>query len=147
MISTLRSEAMAFLEPWGGDYKLASKEIFNPISNNNKDNYKSQLNQILNSMWFIETVKRRKSRKEALDEKGAVEAQKILASFGINSSLSELLGRNRTDLTGIITSSIRQEEGKKQIRLDEGNLKKGMEALIGKSIEQKYYRNIDTLKK
>lgn len=147
MISTLRSEAMVFLEPWGGDYKLASKEIFNPTTNNNGNNYKSQLNQILNSMWFIETVKRRKSKREALDEKGAAEAQKILVSFGINSSLDELLGNNRADLIKLIISSIHQEEDKKQIRLDEGNLKKGMETLIGKSIEQKYYRNIDTLKK
>lgn len=147
MISTLRSEAMVFLEPWGGDYKLASKEIFNPIADNNGNNYKSQLNQILNSMWFIETVKRRKSKKEALDENGAAEAQKILADFGINSSTNELLGSNKDELVRIIASSIHQKEGKKQIRLDEGNLKKGMETLIGKSIEQKYYRNIDTLKK
>ena len=147
MIATLRSEAMVFLEPWGGDYKRASREIFNPISDNGENNYRSQLNQILNSMWFIEVVRRRKPRREMLDERGAAEAQKILASFGIGSSLEDLLSKNRDDLIGIIISSIHQEKGKKQIRLDEGNLKKGMEALVGKSIEQKYYRNIDTLKK
>lgn len=146
MISTLRNEANAFLSPWGGDYKAASKEIF---GNNDSDKaiYKKVLNEIINSIWFIETVKRRKSRKDFLDGENVQKAQKILEEFGIQLASSELQGKTVTDLSNIIVQSIHLQQGKKQINLDSGNLKKGMEKLLNKEINQKYYRNIDTFKK
>jgi hypothetical protein len=69
MISTLRSEARVFLQPWGGDYKAASKDIFGNNLGEASAQYKYTLNEIINSSWFIETVRRRKSKNSTLDEK------------------------------------------------------------------------------
>lgn len=147
MINSLRSEALAFLQPWGGDYKAASKEIFGGSETDKDSNYKARLNEILNSFWFIELVKRRKSQKNAFDDQAAAEAQKILQEFGVPSSTTELQGKTIGDLVQKIVSSLQVQEGKKTIKLDGTNLKKGMEEILGKEIEQKYYRNMDSLKK
>lgn len=147
MISTLRSEALAFLQPWGGDYKAASKDIFGNNSGEASVQYKHALNEIINSSWFIETVRRRKSKNNTLDEKNVQEALNILQGFGLAYSANELQGKTLEDMLQLIVSSIHVENGKKQIRLEGNNLKKGMERLLGKELEQKYYRNLDSLKK
>lgn len=147
MISALRSEALVFLQPWGGDYKAASKDIFGNNLGESNAQYKYTLNEIINSSWFIETVRRRKSKNNTLDEKSVQEALNILQEFGLAYSANELQGKTLDDMLQLIISSIHVENGKKQIRLEGNNLKKGMERLLGKELEQRYYRNLDSLKK
>lgn len=140
----LRSGAMNFLAPWGGDYRLASRQIFRGQGlEENQQQYIQVAQQLLNSHWFVQVVKDNSqldlAKPEILQE---------LEGFSIK-QIEEVLRSNDLERTvdAIVESvgvSLKDyKSGRIAVDQKVGSL---LKTLLGATKDRMFFKNKETLR-
>lgn len=144
MENSLRTEAMSFLEPWGGDYRLASKELFlggdqNSFEQNKAAYFRRKAIDVINTKKFVQMI---------IDSKqfDTKQVEKILKKYGETNFKTISKDASIEDIVDEIVNRVFSNP-KANVRIDlTGDKKKIIRHFLG-DMERKYARDRASLVK